>query len=151
MTLSLPDVGWTVNGTYCFSTSLGCCGTASLGLCPLSAPGLHDPWKLTPFFIASIFHASSPKASWIHTLCPYSGAHFSLLDCWWELLPSKLLLCSPNSESTAVPVPWSSSAHLPSWHSIEIALLWQSVGIVGEREVCKRWLWKREMGELWGR
>lgn len=127
-------------GPISVTTPLDCCGTASPGLCPHSASGLHDPWSLTLFFMPPLLkpHQSTPST---HVQEP----HFSLLDCWWDLLLSKLLLCSPfpdmlalcpNSKGTALSVLWSPPAHLPSWSSLEIAPLWQSVRIVGEKEVC---------------
>ena len=49
-------------GPVAVTTPLGCCGTALPGLWPPFAPGLHDPWRLMPFFTSPLLkpHHSNP-------------------------------------------------------------------------------------------
>lgn len=100
-----------------------------------------------PQLLASIIPENSPYFS---CLLPWSCMdpqplpmfRSPLSDCWTV----DETCCLQNCEGTAMPVLWSSSAHLPwRWSSLQIAHVWQSIGIgiVGEREVCKGWLGKK--------
>lgn len=153
--LCLMMVGQSV-GPIAVTTPLGCCGTASPALCPSSAPGWHDPWKLTPFFMPPLLKPHQSTAS-AHVQEP----HFSLLDCWWDLLLSKLFLCSPFLRHVGT------VAHLWGHCCVCGVVILSSPSLVKQPRDCssltacgdcrrKRSLQgmagkEREMGELWGR
>lgn len=58
-------------GPVAATTPLGCCGTALLGLWQPLAPGLHDPWRVTPFFISPLLNTHHPNP--LSTRCPSSS------------------------------------------------------------------------------
>lgn len=69
--LFLPGDARLSMGPVAATTPLGCCGTALLGLWQPLAPGLHDPWRVTPFFISPLLNTHHPNP--LSTRCPSSS------------------------------------------------------------------------------